>query len=136
MSDLTTLWRFNRPKLARALAKRLAAHERVAMFGPRQTGKTTLLRQEVIPALQGMGLVAVYIDCWADRRDPLGSINYALTKALESIEIEPRGLKRAALTPVKRFGIAGASMELGDPARRQLPESPFLRFDSLLTQLL
>ena len=49
MTDLTAIWRFNRPKLAAQLAERAMARERIALFGPRQTGKTSLLREEVMP---------------------------------------------------------------------------------------
>ena len=62
MSDLTQAWHYARAPLAAALGQRLLGHERIAMFGPRQTGKTTLLRDELIPDVQSRGAVAVYID--------------------------------------------------------------------------
>jgi uncharacterized protein len=136
MSDLPALWHFGRPQAAAAIARRLGGGERIAMFGPRQTGKTTFLREEVMPAIEQAGGLAVYIECWADRADPLGSINYALAKAVESIETAPRGLRRAARTPVRKVGLAGASLELGEAAKRREPGSPFLQVDHLLTRLL
>ena len=48
MSDLTQAWHYDRTRLATTLGDRLIRHERIAMFGPRQTGKTSLLRDEVI----------------------------------------------------------------------------------------
>jgi len=51
MLDLGSQWHFERPKLVAGLALRLEQHQRIAMFGPRQTGKTTLLRSELIPSL-------------------------------------------------------------------------------------
>ena len=66
MTDLTTLWRFNRAKLASSLAQRVLGNSRIALFGPRQTGKTTLLREEVMPLVETAGAVAVYLECWAD----------------------------------------------------------------------
>ena len=75
MTDLTRLWHFNRPKLAASLVDRVLAHERVALFGPRQTGKTSLLREEVMPLATSRGALAIYIEWWADKTDPLGSIN-------------------------------------------------------------
>jgi predicted AAA+ superfamily ATPase len=67
MTDLTTLWRFNRPKLAKALAERVLGGQRVALFGPRQTGKTSLLREELMLLLQARGALPVYIERWADK---------------------------------------------------------------------
>jgi hypothetical protein len=137
MSDITKLWHYQRPDLAQSLARELAARERLAMFGPRQTGKTTLLREEVIPVLRDMGLLPIYIECWADRADPMAAINHALTKALETLELAPgRPARRLARTPVRKLGAFGASLELGELPARRLPDSPTLRFDALLTQLL
>ncbi|MFY8018023.1 MAG: hypothetical protein ACOVN9_07900, partial [Inhella sp.] len=107
------------------------------MFGPRQTGKTTLLRQEVMPKLDAAGMLPIYIDCWADRSDAMGSINHALTKKLEEIQCAPgSAAARAAKTPVKKLGALGASIEFGDLPKRSIPKSPTLLFDSLLTQLI
>jgi hypothetical protein len=136
MADLTTLWRFTRPKLAQSLADRVLGQSRIALFGPRQTGKTTLLREEVMPHIEERGAVAVYLECWADKTDPLGSINYAMQKALDTLKVSPKGLKRTARTPVRKIAIAGASLELGDEPKRTPPASKFLLFDSLLTELL
>ena len=137
MSDLTSLWHYNRPKVAQALAKRLTQHERVAMFGPRQTGKTTLLREEVLPALESAGVLPIYIECWADKTNPLQSINYALNKALEALTLSPgkRG-QRFAKTPVRKLSAVGLSIEVGDIAERQIPDNKYLAFDALLTSLL
>ena len=71
MTDLTSLWHYSRPKLAASLCARLVAGERVAMFGARQTGKTTLLREEVMPAAVHCGALPIYIECWADKGKPL-----------------------------------------------------------------
>jgi uncharacterized protein len=137
MADLTSLWHFNRPKLAQQFAKRLIQHERVAMFGPRQTGKTTLLREEVMPALETAGLLPIYVECWADKGNPLQSINYALAKALEALTLSPgkRG-QRLAKTPVRKIGAVGLSIEVGEVAQRKIPDNPYLAFDALLTSLL
>ena len=136
MSDLTLAWHYQRARLAAALGDRLIARERIAMFGPRQTGKTTLLRDEVIPYVQSRERVAVYIDCWMDMDDPLQGINYALQKALDGLSVKPRGVRRTGTTAVKKVGLMGASLDLGDPAARQAPTRPALLLDSLLTRLL
>lgn len=137
MADLTSLWHFSRPKLAGQLATRLIQHQRVAMFGPRQTGKTTLLREEVMPAVEKAGALPVYIECWADKSSPLSSINYALKKALESLTLAPgkRG-RQLVNTPVRKIAVAGVSLEMGDMPERDIPDNPYLAFDALLTRLL
>lgn len=137
MTDITQLWHYERPAVATKLAERLAGHERIAMFGPRQTGKTTLLRCEVAPALAAKGLLPLYIECWADRSDPMAAINHALQKAIDAIVLAPESrARRIAKTPVRKLGALGASVEFGELPKRALPESPTLRFDALLTQLL
>jgi hypothetical protein len=136
MSDLTQAWHYDRAPLATALGDRVLRHERIAMFGPRQTGKTTLLRDEVIPYVQSRGALAVYIDCWMDMDDPLQGINYALQKALDGLSVKPRGLRRTGSTAVKKVGLMGASLDLGDAPKRQAPVRPALMLDSLLTQIL
>lgn len=136
MSDLTSLWRFDRPALAKELAQRTARQERIALFGPRQTGKTSLLLREVMPAFAKRGGLAVYAECWADKTDPMQSINYAVQKAIDDIRIPPAGLRRTLKTTVKKIGLSGGSLEFGDETRRTLPESKYLRFDALLGMLL
>jgi uncharacterized protein len=136
MSDLTQAWHHDRTRLATTLGDRLIRHERIAMFGPRQTGKTTLLRDEVIPYVRSRDCLAIYIDCWMDMDDPLQGINYALQKALDGLSVKPRGLKRTGSTAVKKLGLMGASIDLGEAPKRQTPARPGLVFDSLLTQIL
>lgn len=136
MTDLTALWRFNRPKLATQLADRAKAKERIALFGPRQTGKTSLLREEVMPLLEKQGAYPVYVECWADKTDPLGSINYSLQKALDNLLVEPAGITRRLKTPVKKIGMAGASVEFGDDVARRIPASKYLQVDAILTRIL
>ncbi|MCV2367665.1 hypothetical protein [Roseateles oligotrophus] len=42
-------------------------HVRIAVFGPRQMGKATLLLEEIMPALTKAGVLPLYIECWADK---------------------------------------------------------------------
>jgi uncharacterized protein len=136
MFDLPRLWRFNRPVLASSLAERLLKHERIALYGPRQTGKTSLLREEVMPEVESQGGVAVYADCWTDREDPLASINYSLQKTLDDLSIPQKGIKRTLASTVKKIGIASASLEVADTPSRRVPTNPYLQFDALLTALM
>ena len=104
MLDLGSQWHFERPKLVAGLALRLEQHQRIAMFGPRQTGKTTLLRSELIPELERRGLLPVYVECWADRKYPIASINHALTKALEACQTSGVGPIKVSRPEEKKKG--------------------------------
>lgn len=136
MPELTRLWHYQRPKLAARLLDRALQQERVALFGPRQTGKTSLLREELIPLARDRGALAVYIECWADKTDPLGSINYALTKALDDLNVPDSPTGRKLRRPVTRVGALGATLQLGEPPKRTLPASKFLQIDALITEIL
>lgn len=81
-------------------------------------------------------MLAIYIECWADKADPLESINYALQKALDRMNVPAAGVGRTLKTIVKKVGIASASIELGDEPKRNLPASKFLQVDALLTSIL
>jgi hypothetical protein len=130
MIDLPRVWRFNRPALASSLATRLLRQERLALYGPRQTGKTSLLREETMPMIDANGGYAVYADCWAARDDPLSSINYALQKALDNLAVPPKGVTRTLGQKVKKVGFAGASVDLADAPSRSMPASPYLQWMS------
>ena len=39
----------------------------VLLSGIRRVGKTTFLRQDLVPALEARGALVVYVDLWADR---------------------------------------------------------------------
>lgn len=136
MTDLTRLWYFKRPKLVTGLVERLLEQERIALFGPRQTGKTSLLREELMPLAASRGALPVYIECWADKTDPLGSINYALQKALEDLTVPGPGLAGVLNAKVKKVGVAGASLELEDGRTRAVPASKYLQVDALLSAIL
>jgi hypothetical protein len=87
--QLTDLWCFSRPALAARYFGLLArgTSRRLALFGPRRTGKTSRICREIVPLAEQTGMVPVYCDCWQDRLDPLGSINFALASAIEAIEV-------------------------------------------------
>jgi DNA-binding transcriptional ArsR family regulator len=136
--QLTDLWRLSRPELAaRYLALLLQGTSgRLALFGPRRTGKTSLICREIVPLAEQAGLLPVYCDCWQDRLDPLGSINFALESAIEAIEVPTSQTRRRLQTEVKKVGAAGFSIELGSEPKGRPPESPFFKVDWLLGSLI
>ena len=55
------------------------------LAAPRRTGKSTFLREDLRPALEGMGALVIYVDLWEDRgADPgdviVGAVRAALAK--------------------------------------------------------
>lgn len=137
-SSLTNLWHFQRPALAKGYLRLLtqSTSGRVALFGPRRTGKTSLICQEIMPLATRTGFLPVYCDCWQDRADPLGSINFALSSALESFEVPPTRVGRRLQTEVKKIGAATFSIEFGSEPKGQPPDSPFFKVDWLLRSLI
>ncbi|GGI28264.1 hypothetical protein [Bradyrhizobium guangdongense] len=68
---------FHRPELARRMADialgtdPLAGNSGLFLAAPRRTGKSTLLKADLVPELESRGALPVYVDLWADRsRDP------------------------------------------------------------------
>lgn len=137
-SSLTELWYFERPALAARILEHVAAGRagRMALFGPRRTGKTTLLTREAMPAAVDAGFVAVYADCWHDRTDPIAGLNYALGQAIDAIDVPPTRTGRRLATEVKKIGAFGMMLEFGPEPDSAPPASPYLLFDWLLARLL
>jgi len=120
---------FHRPELAAALAERLlcpgpldtALRSGLFVRGMRRTGKTTFLAHDLIPALESLGAVVVYVDLWkAPARSPADMVHAAVRKAVADLaNPASRTLRRlSALRGVKAsaFGLSfGLDVErLGD----------------------
>jgi hypothetical protein len=136
--QLTDLWRFSRPALAARYFEQLlgGTSGRLALFGPRRTGKTSLITREIVPLAEGAGMVPVYCDCWQDRLDPLGSITFALESTIEVLEVPNSKTGRRLQTEVKKLGAAGFSIEFGAEPKGRAPDSPYFRVDWLLGRLI
>jgi hypothetical protein len=136
--QLTDLWRFSRPALAARYFEQLlgGTSGRLALFGPRRTGKTSLIMREIVPLATDAGMLPVYCDCWQDRLDPLGSIIFALESVIEGLEVPNSKAGRRLQTEVKKIGAAGFSIEFGAEPKGQAPDSPYFRVDWLLGRLI
>jgi hypothetical protein len=135
--QLTDLWYFHRPALVKHYFKGLLEGSgRLALFGPRRTGKTSLICRELLPLAEQRGMLPVYCDCWQDRSDPIGSINFALDTAMERLEVPTSKIRRTLATQVTKLGAAGFSIEFGPEPKGRPPESPFFRVDWLLGALI
>ncbi|WKB53552.1 AAA family ATPase [Eleftheria terrae] len=103
-------WRYPRPQLAAHYLGLLADAPRrpLAVFGPRQIGKTYFLTHDLTEAAEQQDLRPLYVDLWS-QPDPLGAINTALATALRELTSK---LQR---TPVTRVGAFGLSVGLAAP---------------------
>jgi hypothetical protein len=102
---------FHRPDLAGRLTRVVldnsptsASPSGVFLSAPRRTGKTTFLRQDLIPALTSAGALVVYVDLWSDRAADPGQVIFAAVKA-ELLTHAP-ALKRLA----EKLGISGGKV--------------------------
>lgn len=87
------------------------------LAGPRRTGKSTFLRQDLTPLLDEAGVLTIYVDLWADRgSDPGKLIADALRVALGAHgNVVKRMIDRTGLN---RISIAGIQVDLatvGEP---------------------
>ncbi|MDB5886734.1 MAG: hypothetical protein JWR74_2905 [Polaromonas sp.] len=127
-----------RPGLAQAYLALLAAQpgRPLALFAPRRVGKTFFLDHDLAPEARAAGLLPVYADLWLHKSAPLAAVNHALEEALDDLAVPDSRLGKLAKTPVRRVGLLGASIDLGEaPQRRALPEASALRLDTLVTRL-
>ncbi|MEW9682410.1 AAA family ATPase [Pseudomonas sp. TE50-2] len=106
---------FLRPELAADMARQLLEPSaldiglRSGLFlsGLRRTGKTTFLRNDLIPALEAKGALVIYVDLWSDTQtSPVQLVLTAVRKALRELQ-----------TPASSFmqrlrALRGAEVEL------------------------
>ena len=127
-----------RPAIARSYLALLGAQpgRPLALFAPRRVGKTFFLDHDLAPEAKAARLVPVYADLWLHKSAPLEAVNHALEEALDDLLVPASSIGKVAKTPVKKMGLLGASVDLGDePQRRTLPQAAALRLDALVTRL-
>jgi hypothetical protein len=105
---------YRRTELAHQMARQLlnpgALDEglRSGLFlsGMRRIGKTTFMVNDLIPALEGLGAIVIYVDLWSDTQtNPKALVLSAVRQVLK--ELQTTGSR--ALTQLKRL----SSMDLG-----------------------
>ena len=79
---------FHRPDLANDLADLILSDGALAparsglfLAAPRRTGKSTFLREDLMPALESRGAAVLYVDLWADKALEPGSAIVSLIRA-------------------------------------------------------
>lgn len=68
---------FHRQSVAKGMSAYIAsdrASSGLFLSAPRRTGKTTFIREDLIPALADRGLEVVYVDLWSDRSADPGQL--------------------------------------------------------------
>jgi hypothetical protein len=92
---------FNRPVLAREMAESLITPKALEigfrsgllLSGVRRTGKTTFVVQDLIPAIENLGAIVVYVDLWSDTlTNPSILVNTAVRNTLEQLQTPASGL--------------------------------------------
>ena len=82
------------------------------LSAPRRTGKSTFLREDLVPELERRGLVTLYVDLWSDRqRDPASLIADVIRTALRAYDnaavkaVKAAGLSKVGIGPFASFDI-------------------------------
>ena len=101
-SDITPDPFFHRPKLASALADQaldtsLGTSGGMFLAAPRRTGKSTFVRQDLVPELERRNLHVIYVDLWIDK-----SVNPAIHMA-NAIRLELARDDGAIATALKKL---------------------------------
>ncbi len=112
---------FHRPKLALDMARlllrptSLETRVRSGLFisGPRQTGKSTFLTQDVIPIVEAAGAIVIYVDLWkAAGRTPEAKLITAVQKKLSELQGQKvQSVADKARALLRRIGLSSAEME-------------------------
>ncbi len=112
---------FHRPKLALDMARlllrptSLETRVRSGLFisGPRQTGKSTFLTQDVIPIVEAAGAIVIYVDLWkAAGRTPEAKLIMAVQKKLSELQGQKvQSVADKARALLKKIGLSSAEME-------------------------
>jgi len=112
---------FHRTALADQMARQLlrpglldqGLRSGLFLSGLRRTGKTTFLRQDLIPALEALGAIVIYVDLWTDTRaNPATLIHTAIQRALGELQTPASGVL-ARLKRLKGLDVGAAGFKFG-----------------------
>lgn len=141
--ELTELWHFPRPELARAYLATLNAGlvTSTTIFAPRRTGKTAFLLRDLKPLAEAEGYTVVYGDLWQTRQTPGAALVRALEEALEPHSLVEKIMARLQ-APVKalkaKAEFAGTKLEgqieLASDRKWEIADAALL-LDALVAEL-
>jgi len=112
---------FRRAEMAEQMARKLlrpgvldeGMRSGLFLSGLRRIGKTTFLRNDLIPALQDHGALVIYVDLWTDTKaSPAALVLDAVRKTLAELEAPGSGLL-AHLKRVKGLDLGAAGFKFG-----------------------
>lgn len=82
----------------------------VFLSGIRRVGKTTFLRQDLIPALEARGALVIYVDLWADpAKSPSALVHEAVRQTLQQLQTKGSSL----LKRIKGLNVGAAGLSFG-----------------------
>lgn len=97
-------------QLLKPSALQVQVRSGVFLSGIRRIGKTTFLRQDLIPALESMGALVIYVALWADRsKSPASLVHEAVKATLSALTVPGTGL----LERFKGMNIGAAGFSFG-----------------------
>lgn len=112
---------FLRPELAGQIARQLlqpgvldmGLRSGLFLSGLRRTGKTTFLRNDLIPALEQQGALVIYVDLWSDTQvSPARLVRAAINKTLEDLQ-SPASSIGSTLKRIKGIDLGAMTLKLG-----------------------
>jgi hypothetical protein len=101
---------FHRTALAQAIARRALSPKGLSgvfISAPRRTGKSTLIKEDMLPFMEQQGAEVIYVDLWQNRdRDPGELISEAVTDHLRKREnVLLQFARKSGLDKVKAGGL-------------------------------
>lgn len=112
---------FLRPQIAAEMTRQLlkpgaldeAFRSGLFLSGLRRTGKTTFLKNDLIPALEGAGALVIYVDLWSDPQvSPAKLVHAAVRKTLQALESPTSSLSQK-LTGLRGIDIGALGFKFG-----------------------
>lgn len=110
---------FHRPELAQAYCDSvegkglLDSRSGLFLAAPRRTGKSTFLREDLLPAMSKRGWTTVYVDLWSDKaKDPAVLITNAVKSKIGKFAgVITKMAKASGLEKVNVFGALSLSLD-------------------------
>jgi len=109
---------FHRPDLANELADAILNNAALAparsglfLAAPRRTGKSTFLREDLMPALENRGAAVLYVDLWADKSMEPGQAIVSLVRSAFALD-DGFVLKMARKAGMDKVNVGGLSFDV------------------------
>lgn len=88
-------------------------HSGLFLAGLRRIGKTTFLKHDLIPALEALGAIVIYVDLWSDvKANPRQLVMDAIQKALRDLQTPASTLLRK-LASVRSIDVSALGFKFG-----------------------